>query len=148
MLCVEPLDFVQLDVGVLGPVHGFTGYPPLRAGQTCRQVGASSRIMSLLHCTASGDDFAVSRLPEPHRLGLVAQYNGVVPTPQHYIDTARHLSDSYQMTRRNPLRPRGREVRGVPDGGNLTSAQDLAEFLFDAQHNSAAKPRERRRITN
>ena len=35
MLVVKTLDFVQLDLGVLGPVHGLAGNPPFSAGQAC-----------------------------------------------------------------------------------------------------------------
>jgi hypothetical protein len=138
MLGVEPLDFAQFDVGVLGPGDGLAGDPPLGAGQTCRQVCASSWIMSLLWPTTPGDDFAVSGLPQPDRLSLVAQHDGVIPTPQHYIGTARHLSEGYQVTRRNPPGPRRREMRCVPDGGNLTLGQYLADILFGTQDDPAA----------
>jgi hypothetical protein len=47
---VETLDFVQLDVGVLGPVHGSASNPPLGTGQACRQVCASP---GQRHTTAS-----------------------------------------------------------------------------------------------
>jgi len=142
MLGIEPLDFAQLDVGVLGPGDGLAGDPPLGAGQTSRQVCASPRIMLLLWTTTPGDDFAVSGLPQPDRPSLVAQHDGVIPTPQHYIGTARHLSEGDQVTRRNPLRPRRREMRCVPDSDDLTLGQYLADILFDTQDDPAAKLRD------
>jgi hypothetical protein len=99
MLGVEALDLVQLHLGVLGPVHGFACDPPLGAGQACRQICASAGIMSLLWHTRPRDYFTVSWLPQPDRSRFIAQNNGVIPTPQHYIGTAWHLSDRYQMTR-------------------------------------------------
>ncbi len=138
---VELLDLNELDVGVLGPVRGFTGNPPLRTGQTCGQVCASPAIMSLLRSTALGNDFAVSRFPKPDGPRLIAKHNGVIPTPDHYIGAARHLSDGYQVTGRDPLRPRPRELRCVADRDNLTLGQDLADILFDAQHDAAVQLR-------
>lgn len=32
MLCVEPADLVQLDIGILGPAYGATSNPPLGTG--------------------------------------------------------------------------------------------------------------------
>jgi hypothetical protein len=95
---VETLDFVQLDVGVLGPVHGSAGNPPLSARQTSGQVGASSGGISLLRSAGLGDDFAVTRLPQPDTPRLVAEHNGVIPAPHHGARAARSLSDGYQMT--------------------------------------------------
>jgi hypothetical protein len=138
---VETLDFVQLDVGVLGPVHRSASNPPLGTGQACRQVCASPGLMSLPRSTRLGDNFAVSRLPEPDSPSLVAQHNGVVPAPHHSVSTAGYLSDGYQMTRRDPLPPRGRELRGVSDGDNLTFGQDPAGILLDTQHDAAAQSR-------
>jgi uncharacterized protein with GYD domain len=135
---VEALDFVQLDLGVLGPVHGPAGHPPLGTGQACGQVGASPGIISLLWPATLGDDFAVGRLPEPDRRRLAAKHNGVIPAP-HHNRAARYLSDGYQMTRRDPLPPRRRELRCVPDGGNLALGQDLAGILFDTEHDAAAE---------
>ena len=120
MVRVKTLDFVQLDVGVLGLVHGSAGHPPLGTGQACRQVCASPGLMPLLRSTRPGDNFAVSRLPEPDSASLVAKHNGVVPAPHHSVRAAGYLSDGNQMTRRDPLPPRGRELRGVSDGDNLT----------------------------
>ena len=144
MLGVEALDLAQLDVGVLGPVYGLAGHPPLGAGQTRGQVCTSPWIMSLLRPAMPGDDFAVSGLPQPDRLSLVAQHDGVIPAPQHYIGTARRLSDGDQVTWRNPLCPRRREMRHVPHGNNLTVGQYLADILFDPQDDSAAKLRDDR----
>lgn len=117
---IETLDFVQLDVGVLGPVYDPASNPPLGTGQACRQVCASPGLMSLPRSTRLGDNFAVSRLPEPDSPSLVAKHNGVVPAPHHSVRATGCLSDGYQMTRRDPLPPRGRELRGVSDGDNLT----------------------------
>ena len=147
MLGVEALDFAELDVCVLGPVHGSAGHPPLSAGQTCGQVCASPWSMLLLRPATLGDDFAVSRLPEQDSLHLVAKHDGVVPTPHHYTSDARHLSDSYQMTRRDPLPPRSRELRCVPDRDDLALGQDLAGILLGTQHDAAAEPRGTRRVS-
>jgi len=141
MLGIEALDFAQLDVGVLGPVHGSAGHPPLSARQACGQVCASPGSMSLLRLTTLGHDFAVSRLPEPDRLPLAAKHNGVVPAPHHSIRAARYLSDGHQMTRRDPLPPRRRELRCVPDRDNLAPRQDLAGILSGTEHDGAAESR-------
>jgi len=119
MLGDESLHFDQLDVGVLGPVHGSSGNPPLRTGQACGQVCARPGIMSLLRPTAPSNDFAVSRLPKADRPRLIVKHNGVVPTPHHCVGAARQLSDGYQVTGRDPFRPGPRELRRVPDGHNL-----------------------------
>jgi len=92
---VETLDFLQLDVGVLGSVHGSAGNPPLGTGQACGQVCASPGLMSLPRSTRLGDNFAVSRLPEPDSPSLVAKHNGVVPAPHHSVRAAGYLSDGY-----------------------------------------------------
>ena len=47
MLGVEARNFVQLDIGILGPLHGFAGHPPLGAGQACGQVCASPGVIVL-----------------------------------------------------------------------------------------------------
>jgi hypothetical protein len=119
MLGEEPLYFHQLDVGVLGSVHGSAGNPPLRTGQACRHVCTCPGIMSLLRSPTPRNDFAVSRLPKADRPRLIAKHNGVIPTPHHCVGAARHLSDGYQVTGRDPLRPGPRELRCVPDGHNL-----------------------------
>ena len=98
MLGIEALDFAQLDVGVLGPVHGSAGHPPLSARQACGQVCASPGSMSLLRLTTLGHDFAVSRLPEPDSPRLVAKHDGVVPAPHRSLRAAGHLGEGYQMT--------------------------------------------------
>ncbi len=146
MLSVEPLHLDQLDIGVLGPVDGSTGNPPLRTGQTFGQVCASPGIVSLLRSTTLGNDFAVSRLPKPDRPRLIGKHNGVIPTPHHCIGAVWHLSDGYQVAGRDPLRPGPRELRCVPDGDNLTLGQDLAGILFDTQHDAAAESRGSERV--
>ena len=146
MLGVEPLHLDQFNVGVLCPVHGSTGNPPFRTGKTCGQVCASPGIMTLLRSTTLGDNFTVSRLPKPDGPRLVAKHNGVIPTPHHCMGAARHLSDGYQVAGRDPLRPGPWELRCVPDGDNLTLGPDLAEILFDTQHNAAVESRGRERI--
>jgi hypothetical protein len=119
MLGEESLHFDQLDVGVLGPVHGPTGNPPLRTGQACGQVRTSPGIMSLLRSTTPRNDFAMSRLPKADRPRLIAKHNGVIPAPHHCVGAARHLGDGYQVTGRDPLRPGPRELRCVPNRHNL-----------------------------
>ena len=146
MLGAEPLDLDDLDVGVLGAAHGFTGNPPLRTGQACGQVCASPGIMSLLRSTTLGNDFAVSRFPEPGGSRLIAKHDGVIPTPHHCSGTARHVSDGYQVTGRDPLRPGPRELRRVTDRDNLTRGHDLAYILFDAQHDAAVESRGSERV--
>jgi hypothetical protein len=126
---IQALDFVQLNLRVLGLVHGSAGNPPLSTGQTRGQICASPGTISLQRPTTLGDDFAMSGLPEPHRLRLAAKHNGVIPAPHHSIRAARYLSDGYQMTRQNPLPPRRRELRCVPDGDNLAPGQDPASIL-------------------
>jgi len=64
MLGVEPLHLGQLDIGILGPVDGSTGNPPLRTGQACRQVCPSPGNMALLRPAALSGDLAVGRTPE------------------------------------------------------------------------------------
>ena len=75
MLGVEARNFVQLDIGILGPVHGFAGHPPLSAGQACGQVCASPGIILLLGPAPLGGNFAVGRLPEPD----IAQHHRLKP---------------------------------------------------------------------
>jgi len=131
MLRAEPLDLDQLDIGVLGPVDGSAGNPPLGTGQTCGQVGASPGIVYLARSTRLSNDFTVGWLPQPDRPRLMGQHYGVIPAPHHRIGAARHLGESYQVTGRDPLRPGLRELRCVPDGDHLTLGQDLAKILFD-----------------
>jgi hypothetical protein len=121
VLGIEALDFVQLDLGVLGPVRGSAGHPPLSAGQPGRQVCASPWIILLLWPTPLGGNFAMGRLPEPNRARVAAKHNGVVPAPHHHGGGARFLSEGYQMTRQYPLPARLRELRRVPDGDNLAA---------------------------
>jgi len=99
MLGVKAPDFVQFNVGVLGPVHGSAGNPPVSTGKACGQVCASPGIVPLLRSARLSDDFAVSWLPKPDRRRLMAKHHGVVPTPHHCARAARHLSDGHQMTR-------------------------------------------------
>lgn len=146
MLGVEPVDLDQFDIGVLGPVSGSAGNPPLGTGQTCGQVGASPGMMPLLRSTRLSNDLAVGRLPQSDRPRLMGEHHGVVPAPHHRIGAARHLGESYQVTGRDPLRPGLRELRCVPDGDNLTPGQDLADILFDPQHDATAKPRGGERV--
>jgi hypothetical protein len=96
---VEALHFVQLDISVLGPVHGFAGDPPLRAGQACGQVRASPGIILLLRSAPPRGNFAMGRLPEPDRARVAAKHNGVVPAPDHHGGDARRHGDGYQVTR-------------------------------------------------
>src|SRR5215469_5221232 len=141
MLGVEALDFIQLDVGVLGPVHGSAGNPPLGPGQTRGQVCASPRSISLLRPARLSGDFAVGRLPEPDSPRLAAKHYGVIPAPHHSLRAAGRLGEGDQMTRRDPFPPRARELRGIPAGDNLTRGRDLAVILFDTQHYAAAESR-------
>lgn len=141
VLGVEALDFIQLDLGVLGPVRSYAGNPPLGAGQSCGQVRASPWIILLPRPTPLGGNLAVGWLPEPDRARVAAKHNSVVPAPYHHGAGARCLSDGYQVTRRYPLPARRRELRGVPDGDNLATGQDLAGMLLGAEHDAAAEPR-------
>jgi hypothetical protein len=84
MLGVEALDLVQLDLGVLGSVHGSAGDPPFSAGQACGQVCASPGSILLLRSASLSGNFAMGRLPEPDRARIAADYDGVVPAPYHY----------------------------------------------------------------
>src|SRR5438046_885681 len=88
LLRVKAPDFVQLDLGVLGLVHGSAGNPPLSTGQTCGQVCATPGIIALPRSATLRDDFAVSGLPEPDRPRLAAKHNGVIPAPDHSIRAA------------------------------------------------------------
>lgn len=146
MLGAEPLDLDQLDIGVLGPVDGLAGHPPLGTGQTGGQVGACPGIMPLPRPARLSKDFAVGRLPQPDRPRLMAQHYGVIPAPHHRIGAARHLGESYQVTGRDPLRPGRRELGCVPDGDNLALGQDLADILFDPQHDATVKSRGGERV--
>src|SRR5580658_4588120 len=129
MLSVKTPDFVQLNLSILCPVHGFAGNPPLRAGQTSRQVRASPGTVSLLRPTPPGGNFAMGRLPEPDRPRLAADHNRVVPTPHHHSRGTRCFSNGHQMTRRDPLPPQHRELRCVPDGNNPAPGENLAGIL-------------------
>ena len=84
VLGVKAFDFVQLDVGVLGLVHGFAGDPPFSAGQACGQVRASAWTILLLRSSPLSGDFAMGRLPELDRSRVAAKHNGVVPAPYHH----------------------------------------------------------------
>lgn len=137
---VEALDFVQLDLGVLGLVYGSAGNPPLSTGQTCGQVCASPGIITLLGPPPLGGNFAMSRLPEPDRARPAAQHNGVVPAPDHHGGDARLPGDGHQMTRQHPLTPRRRKLRCVPDGYHLAPGQNLAGILLGTEHDAAAEP--------
>jgi hypothetical protein len=141
VLGVEALDFVQLDLGVLGPVRGCAGDPPLSAGQACGQVCASAGIILLLRAAPLGGNLAMGRLPEPDRARIAANHNSVVPAPDHHGGDTRYLSEGYQMTRQYPLPARRRELRRVPDGDNLAADQDLAGILLGTEHDAAAEPR-------
>jgi hypothetical protein len=141
VLGIEALDFVQLDLGLLGPIGGSAGNPPLSPGQACGQVCASPRIIVLRRPVPLGRDLAVGRLPEPDRAWVAAKHNGVVPAPYRHGRKARCLSDGYQMTRRYPRPARRRELRRVPDGDNLTAGQDLAGIFLSTEHDAAAEPR-------
>jgi hypothetical protein len=95
VLGIEALDFVQLDIGVLGPVRCSAGNPPLTAGQACRQVRASPWIILLLRPTPLGSNLAMGGLPEPNRARVAAKHNSVVPAPYHHGGGARYPSDGY-----------------------------------------------------
>ena len=129
MLGVEAFDLVQLDIGVLGLAHGSAGDPPFSARQACGQVRASPWAILLLRPAPLSRNFAMGRLPEPDGFRVAAEHNGVVPAPYHHGDGAWCLSDGYQVTWQYPLPPRRRELRCVPDGGNLASGQGLACIL-------------------
>ena len=139
VLGVKAFDFVQLDVGVLGLVHGFAGDPPFSAGQACGQVRASARTIVLLRSAPLSGDFAMGRLPELDRSRVAAKHNGVVPAPYHH-GGGWCLSDGYQVTGQDPLPPRRRELRCVPDGDDRASGQDLARVLLGTEHDAAAEP--------
>ncbi|MGH7691172.1 MAG: hypothetical protein ACREOA_00475 [Candidatus Dormibacteria bacterium] len=141
MLCVEALDLAQLDVGVLGVDHDSTSDPPLSAGQARGQVCARPKIMSLVRLATVGDDFAVSWLPKSGGLRLVAEYNCVIPTPNHCSGAPRHVRDGYEVAGRDPLHTRRRELRRVSDGDNLPRGQDVANRFLHTQHDTAAKLR-------
>ncbi len=141
MLGVEAFDFVQLDIGILGPLHGSAGGPPLSAGKACGQVCASPGIIVLLGPAPLGGNFAMGRLPEPDRARVAAQHNGVVPAPDHHGGDARRPGHGYQMTRQHPLPPRRRKLRCVPDGYHLPRGQNLAGILPGIEHDAAPQPR-------
>jgi hypothetical protein len=141
VLGIEALYFAQLDIGILGPVHRLTGHPPLRAGQARGQVRASPGIIVLPRAAPLGGNFAMGRLPEPDGARVAAQHNGVVPAPDHHGGDARCPGDRDQMTRQNPLPPRRRELRCVPDGYNLAAGHHLAGILLGMEHDAAAEPR-------
>jgi hypothetical protein len=84
VLGVKALDFVQLDLGVLGPVRGSAGNPPLSAGQSGGQVCASPGIIVLLRPAPLGGNLAMGWLPEPDRARVAAKHNSVVPAPYHH----------------------------------------------------------------
>jgi hypothetical protein len=146
MLGAEAFQFGQFNVGILGPVHGAAGHPPLRAWQTCGQVGASPGIRPLLRLALLGHYLAVTGLPQADRPSLMADYDGVIPTPHHHTGAARHLSDGYQVTRRDPLRARPRELRCVPDGDKTAPGQHMAGLFFDTQHDGAVESRRSQRV--
>ena len=137
---VEPLDLVELDLGVLGLTRGPADDPPISAGQARGQIGASPCVVVLLRPASLSGDFAVGRLPEPDRIRVTAEHNGVVPAPYHHGGGTRCLSDGYQVTWQYPLPPRCRELRCVADGDDLTPGQDLARILLGTEHDAAVQP--------
>jgi hypothetical protein len=92
--------------------------------------------MSMRRTTTPGDDFAVSRFPQPGGTSFISKHNGVIPTPDHCVRATRHLGDSHQMTGRDPLGPWLRELRRIPNGDNLTLGQDSADVFFDTEHDA------------
>jgi len=100
---------------------------------------------SRAHIAAAAGDagrrLRYERAPRAGQTRLAAKHNGVIPAPHHSIKAARYLSDGYQMTRRDPLPPRRRELRYLPDGDNLAPDQDLAGILSDTEHDAAAQSR-------
>lgn len=89
--------------------------------------------------TTPGDDFAVSRFPQPDGISFMAKHNCVIPTPDHCIRAARHVGDSHQVTGRDPLNAWLREMRCVSNGDNLAPGQDLADVFLDTEHVTAAE---------
>ena len=98
MLGAEPLDLIQLDVGILRHRHGGTGDPPVGAGQPGGQIGSSSWLPIQLGAAGMRNNFAMCGLPEPDKARLLAEHDGVVPPPDHRLSAVRRGRDRDEMT--------------------------------------------------
>ena len=96
---VEALDFVQLDIGVLGPVDGAARNPPVSTGQAGGRYCPGPGRARLPRRSALGEDLTVARFPEPGRPSVAAKHNGVIPAPHYSGGAVRQLGDGYQMPR-------------------------------------------------
>lgn len=94
----EALNLVELDVGVLGSDGGGTGDPPVGAGQAGGQVRPGTWWARLVRVTGLGLDVPVRRLPQPDQAGSFAEYNGVIPPPDHRFRAVRCGRDGHEMT--------------------------------------------------
>ena len=95
----ETPDLIQLDVGVLRLRYGRAGDPPVGAGQPGGQIGARSRLSKLPRATGMRNNFAMRRLPWPHKARLFAEHDGVIPPPDRRLSAVRRGRDSYEVTR-------------------------------------------------
>jgi hypothetical protein len=98
MLGAETLDLIQLDVGVLRLGHGGTRDPPVGAGQPRGQKGSRSGRWMRPVVTGMRDNFAMCGLPKPDKARLLAEHDGVVPSPDHRFSAVRRARDRYEMT--------------------------------------------------
>jgi len=151
MLGAEEPDFTKLDVSVLRVRDCGAGDPPAGAGQPGGHVGPAAGLQMLLRVPRAGGNFAVCRLPEPDKAGLVvadppAEDDGVVPPPDHGLSAVRCGRDGYEVTWRDPLCPRPGEGTRESDCGQLSRPQDLTGVFLDVQNDSAAEPRGSRRL--
>ncbi|HXZ71170.1 MAG TPA: hypothetical protein VEH31_09930 [Streptosporangiaceae bacterium] len=99
MLGAETLDFIQLNVSVFCLRHGGAGDPPAGTGQPGGQIGAGSGLSMLLGAAGMRNNFAMRWLPEPDKVTLFAEDDGVVPPPDHRLSAIPGGRDGYQVTR-------------------------------------------------
>jgi len=97
-LGVEALDLIQLDRRVFSGISGAPGDPPVRAGQTGRQISASSDLWTSVSAPRLCQDFAVGGFPHPDQASLLAEYDGVIPAPNHRVGAVGRGRDGHELT--------------------------------------------------
>lgn len=115
MLAQEAEDWSHIDQRALGLADGLPLDPPIRAGQTRRQVGPLARCVPDLTVSRPGDDLSMRRLPESDKTIGGAHHHGIEPTPhddvvkdndevarKHSVDAWRRKEGSKCRLRRLP----------------------------------------------
>jgi len=115
----EAPDLIQFDVGVVRVRHGGAGNPPVGAGHPGGRISPGSGLPVQPSAARSRGNLAMGRLPQPDKVSLLAEHNGVVPPPDHRFSAVRCDRDSYQVAGRYPYRPRRREGLRIRNSGQL-----------------------------